>query len=122
MCMTRSSHKPLKLFGFAGSKDKSAITTQTCSAKGTTKDQIEKLKLKDIKHVLGMEDLLLSKNKLEEQLVVLRERILDEKSDENCVKARNELLDTEIRIESLSDIIDGLKPRTKSLKSELSML
>jgi tRNA(Glu) U13 pseudouridine synthase TruD len=39
---------PLKRIGYAGNKDKRAITTQLCSAKGISKARLEKIKLKDI--------------------------------------------------------------------------
>ena len=37
-----------KRFSFAGLKDKQAITTQICSVKGISKEQLEKIQLKDI--------------------------------------------------------------------------
>ncbi|MBI4141060.1 tRNA pseudouridine(13) synthase TruD [Candidatus Woesearchaeota archaeon] len=39
---------PLKHIGFAGTKDKHAVTEQICSAKNVNKEQIEKIKIKDI--------------------------------------------------------------------------
>ncbi|MBI4141477.1 tRNA pseudouridine(13) synthase TruD [Candidatus Woesearchaeota archaeon] len=39
---------PLKHIGFAGTKDKRAITEQTCSAKNIKKEQLLRIKLKDI--------------------------------------------------------------------------
>lgn len=39
---------PLKNFGYSGLKDKRAITQQICSAKNTSKEQLERIKLKDI--------------------------------------------------------------------------
>ncbi|MEM4263699.1 MAG: tRNA pseudouridine(13) synthase TruD [Candidatus Woesearchaeota archaeon] len=38
----------LKKLGFAGNKDKTAITEQVCSAEGIGKEKLEKVKLKDI--------------------------------------------------------------------------
>lgn len=38
----------LKRFGFAGTKDKKAVTEQAVSAKGISREQLEKVKLKDI--------------------------------------------------------------------------
>ena len=44
----------LKNFGFAGNKDKKAITTQTCSVFGANEDKLKDLKLSNIKiEVLG---------------------------------------------------------------------
>jgi tRNA pseudouridine13 synthase len=37
-----------KIFGFAGTKDKAAVTEQLVSAKGVGKDRLENIKLKDI--------------------------------------------------------------------------
>jgi len=39
---------PLKNIGFAGSKDKKAITEQTCSAKNISKEQLESISIKGI--------------------------------------------------------------------------
>lgn len=38
----------LKKLGFAGNKDKTAITEQVCSAEGVGKEKLERIKLKDI--------------------------------------------------------------------------
>ncbi len=46
--LSTALHKPLKAFGFAGSKDRQAITEQTCSAKGVSKAALENIALKDI--------------------------------------------------------------------------
>jgi len=40
---------PLKKFGFAGNKDKLAVTKQLCSARGVSKERLEGLKIKDIR-------------------------------------------------------------------------
>ena len=39
---------PSKTFGFAGNKDKKAITEQFCSVKDVSKDRLEKITLRDI--------------------------------------------------------------------------
>jgi len=50
-------HIPLKDIGFAGNKDKQAITSQICSIKGVSKKRIEALELDNITiSVLGFSD------------------------------------------------------------------
>jgi tRNA pseudouridine13 synthase len=45
----RKLNIPIKKFGFAGNKDKCAITSQMCSVEGVSKSRLEKIELKDIK-------------------------------------------------------------------------
>jgi len=44
----KALHRPLKDFGFAGNKDRQAVTEQVCSGKGLSKVSLEKLEFKDI--------------------------------------------------------------------------
>jgi len=44
----KAIHKPLKDFGFAGNKDRAAVTEQVCSVKSASKESLEKLKIADI--------------------------------------------------------------------------
>lgn len=42
-------HLPLRFLGYAGNKDKTAVTEQFCSAKGVRKDTLERVSLPNIK-------------------------------------------------------------------------
>lgn len=42
-------HIPLRFLGYAGNKDKTAVTEQSCSAKGVRKDALERISLPNIK-------------------------------------------------------------------------
>ncbi len=42
-------HLPLRFLGYAGNKDKTAVTEQFCSAKGVKKETLEKISLPNIK-------------------------------------------------------------------------
>ncbi|MBN1645215.1 tRNA pseudouridine(13) synthase TruD, partial [Candidatus Woesearchaeota archaeon] len=44
----RELRTPVKKFGFAGNKDRRAVTSQLCSAEGVSEKRLEEVKLKDI--------------------------------------------------------------------------
>ena len=46
--IAQALHIPIKKIGFAGNKDKKAITTQLCSIRGISEQRLKGLKLKDI--------------------------------------------------------------------------
>lgn len=57
---------PIKNFGFAGTKDKKAVTEQSVSAKNISKERIEEIKLKDIEiNFIGKGDKPISLGDLE---------------------------------------------------------
>jgi tRNA pseudouridine13 synthase len=59
-------HLPVKFFGFAGNKDKNAVTEQIVSVKGIDEKKLEKINLKDIETVyVGKGDKPLSLGDLE---------------------------------------------------------
>jgi len=64
--IAKALHIPFRSMGFAGNKDKKAITIQICSAKNVRKEKIKSLELKDIKLTyLGQGDKPISLGDLE---------------------------------------------------------
>lgn len=77
--LSQALRVPLKKFGFAGNKDKNAITEQTCSAQNVLPERLERLALKDITiKVLGKGDKPVSLGDLEANHFKITVRNIDE--------------------------------------------
>jgi tRNA pseudouridine13 synthase len=82
-----SLSKNIKELGFAGTKDKNAVTEQYISIKNTNKQKIESLNLKDIEiRFLGYSDEPISLGRLEGNEFIITIKDIDEKDIKNVQK------------------------------------
>jgi len=83
---------PVKWFGFAGNKDRKAITEQLVSAKGVKKENLERLKLRDIEiKIMGYGDRAISLGDLRGNEFIITIRGLDDK-EFNCFNKNKQAL------------------------------
>ena len=77
-------HTPINRFGFAGNKDRNAITEQLVSVTGVNKENLEKLNLKDIEiKILGYGDKYISLGDLKGNEFIITVKNLNEEEITN---------------------------------------